>query len=267
MAESALPANAGKNPGPLRSQSRLAVHTRYAQRLIDGRGEANKPPILGLLAFGRRMRQIWLSAEHDDPYADWYLYQIEGLVDITRQLIQDHRRQLQGLLENIPKTVHIAVSESLEPVEVELAFANPYGYMGAYLVADFDELARLVFTARHAGCIDRKFAEAMLFKSASAVRRTFQKSAEWRYTGVTRTDIKANSPLAQKAIEAMRIVPLEHLQGDVRARCAPIIRSTALNPLGEEADDSLKLQSGMGRTERTDDRTLGDFGILELRRA
>ncbi len=66
-----------ESPGKLRSEAKIVIQTRQAQKLVKGRERREGvQPIIGMLSFGRRMKQLWLSAQHDDPYADWYLLQI-----------------------------------------------------------------------------------------------------------------------------------------------------------------------------------------------
>jgi integrating conjugative element protein (TIGR03761 family) len=220
------------SPGPLRSHSRLTIHTRQAQRLIEGRAEANRPPILGLLSFGKRMRSVWLSASHDDPYADWFLLRIETEIEQTRKLLEAQVKVLTDLLAGIAG-VQIDVAVSMEPIEVELSFANPFGYIGAFLVADYDELCRRVFTARHFGLIDRVYADKLLHNCGNALRRTFQYSAGWRFTGVTRDDMRHGTETSKQAIEFMGELPEPQLNASVRAKCSPMIRSGAIETAGE----------------------------------
>jgi len=223
MTEPPLITRKTKTPGPLRSNSHLVIHTRQAQRLVEGRSEPGKPPIFGMLSFGRKMRSVWLSSEHDDPYADWYLLQVEAAIGESHSLLQQNIRDLCSRISATP-SVHIDISISGEPITVPLAFANPYGYMGAYLVADFDELARLVLTARHVGLIDRKYAETLLQTCATTVRRSFHKSTQWQYSGVTRDDVRSGTAVAKKAADLMGPLPAEYLSLAVRAKCAPAIR-------------------------------------------
>ena len=156
------PKSPREQPGGLRSETSMTLQTRQAQKLVLGRKRSKDvEPIIGLLDFGRRMKLIWLSAEADDPYADWFLLKIEASLQEARQLVQDKSSWLDNILNDL-EGFDIKMASSLQPIHVPIYFQNPYGYMGAYLVADYDALARSVFTARHIGLIDRHTAEKIL---------------------------------------------------------------------------------------------------------
>ncbi|MGY6275028.1 PFL_4669 family integrating conjugative element protein [Methylomonas sp. MgM2] len=213
-----------EQPGDLRSVTRMTIQTRQAQKLVVGRKSADHvEPIIGLLDFGRRMKLIWLSAEADDPFADWFLVKIEESLTESQALIQaktdwldERMREIQGF--------EIQVAQSLQPLQVPIYFQNPYGYMGAYLIADYDALARSVFTARHIALIDRAVAEQLLQVTGKAIRRTFNLASQWKFTGVTREDVLAQSANALKAIGLLGECPEPILSKTHRAKISPLIR-------------------------------------------
>lgn len=220
-----VPRTLFEQPGGLRNETRMTIQTRQAQKLVVGRKRSQQvEPIIGLLDFGRRMKLIWLSAEADDPFADWYLLKIEQSLNDSKTLIQEKSRWLTERLAQLDG-FDIQIAESLQPLQVPIFFQNPYGYMGAYLVADFDALARAVFTARHIGLIDRKLSEQLLQATGKAIRRTFTLASQWKFTGITRDDIKPNNPIAQRAIASFGPCPESILTASQRATIAPEIRS------------------------------------------
>ncbi|MFA7254431.1 MAG: AcaB family transcriptional regulator, partial [Patescibacteria group bacterium] len=103
-------------------------------------------------------------------------------------------------------------------------FQNPYGYMGAYLIADYDALARSVFTARHIALIDRAVAEQLLQVTGKAIRRTFNLASQWKFTGVTREDVLAQNPNALKAIGFLGECPEPIVSKTKRAKISPAIK-------------------------------------------
>ena len=143
------------SPGTLRGDARLAIQTKQAQRLVHGRRHSNDTPgIIGLVQFGNLMRRIWTAAGADDPYADWALLRVHEALDAGRTIIAALNAKVETLLQ-ARTGVSIQIAHSLQPIDVPLQFANPYGYMGAYLIADFDTLVRGVLTARHVGLLAR----------------------------------------------------------------------------------------------------------------
>lgn len=219
------PAAPRETPGALRSQACLNIQTRHAQKLVDGRSKSeNVPGIVGMLTFGRRMRELWLAAQADDPFADWFLIRIEAAIDTAKDYIDEKTALLTRTLDAMAG-VRIDLASSAQPVQVPLQFSNPYGYMGAYLVAGYDELARLALTARHFGLLDRDRTAEILNGAGRAIRRTFQLSMEWRNTGVTRAALRAGNEPAQAARQRMGEPPPEVVEALQRARYAPEIRA------------------------------------------
>ena len=214
-----------EQPGGLRSQTRMTIQTRQAQKLVVGRKRSPQvEPIIGLLDFGRRMKLIWLSAEADDPFADWFLVRIEQSLEKSKALIREKTAWLNTRMAEL-QGFDIQVANSLQPLHVPIFFQNPYGYMGAYLIADYDDLARSVFTARHIALIDRALAEQLLQATGKAIRRTFNLASQWKFTGVTREDMWAENPNAVRAVETFGECPKPVLSGKQRAAMAPEIRA------------------------------------------
>ena len=211
-------------PGGLRNNTRMMIQTRQAQKLVTGRKRTREASaIIGLMDFGRRMKLLWLSAEADDPYADWYLLQIENSIKEARILINEKKSWLDDVL-NTMDGIEVEIAQSLKPINISIYFQNPMGYMGAYLVKDYDSLACSVFTARHIGLVDRATAESIIHITGKAIRRTFTLVSLWKFTGVTREDLKQNNQSSVRALETFGECPEDVVSKKARARAAPAIR-------------------------------------------
>ena len=220
-------ATAAERPGTLRGEASLLIQTRQAQRLVYGRRHSqDQAGIIGLVRFGMLMKRIWSAAMQDDPYADWFLLQVHEALEAGRALTQELKTHADALLAGVGG-VQIAVAHSLKPVRVPLQFANPYGYMGAYVIADYDELVCAVLTARHVGLLPRNEAERILLRGGRAIRRAFLIPTQWTHCAVSRDDLCHNTPRARAAREAMGDLPQEVLEGARRAGHAPAIRQAA----------------------------------------
>jgi len=214
----------GEQPGGLRSETRMTIQTRQAQKIVVGRRRGKDiQPIIGLLDFGRRMKLLWLSAQADDPYADWYLLRIEQSINEAKTVIVEKKQWLDDVL-NAMEGFDVGIAHSLEPIQVSIVFQNPYGYMGAYLVFDYDALCCSVFTASHIGLIDRKMANSIMNAAGKSIRRTFDLVAKWKFTGVTREDIDLKTPIGIRAIETYGECPEPILSKTKRATISPEIR-------------------------------------------
>ena len=220
----AVPRTIGEQPGGLRSETRMTIQTRQAQKIVVGRRRGKDiQPIIGLLDFGRRMKLLWLSAQADDPYADWYLLRIEQSINEAKAVMVEKKQWLDEVL-NAMEGFDVGIAHSLEPIQVSIVFQNPYGYMGAYLVSDYDALCCSVFTASHIGLIDRKMANSIMTAAGKSIRRTFDLVAQWKFTGVTREDIQIKTPIGTRAIETYGECPEPILSKTKRATISPEIR-------------------------------------------
>ena len=218
------PRTIGEQPGGLRSETRMTIQTRQAQKIVVGRRSGKGvQQIIGLLNFGRRMKLLWLSAQADDPYADWYLLRIEDAINEAKVVIREKKQWLDKVLNSM-EGFDVGIAHSLEPIQVSIVFQNPYGYMGAYLVADYDALCCSVFTASHIGLIDRKTANNIMSAAGKSLRRTFDLVAQWKFTGVTREDIQVKNPSGIRAIETYGECPEPVLAKTKRATISPEIR-------------------------------------------
>lgn len=220
------------SPGPLRGGFKLTIHTREALKLVEGRPVKKHDPlerpqkaeyIMGLKSFGQRMSGIWIAAQYDDPYADWYLLQVEETLAEAKAILTDKKQQLRQLLDS-NDSVKINLSHSINPIEMELNFGNPYGYHGALLVAEFDAMACAVMTAWHVGFIDRTPKRDLIISSVRRIRRAFLLSTRWQFTGATRDSINDGKMISDDARRKMGELPEDLLSGKLRAKLAPEIR-------------------------------------------
>lgn len=221
---------AAAKPGMLRGEATLDIQTRQAQRLVYGRRKTeDKEHIVGLVRYGMNMKRIWTSAGRDDPYADWILLQTESALTEARDKINSVRQETEQQLATVSIGIHIDVAHSIEPVHVPLQFANAYGYMGAYLIADYDQLVRTILTARHVGLMTGDQSTQTLYHTSRMVRRSFAFSSQWKFSLVTRADIRNKTPMAAKAKELMPKIklPSEVIEGSLRAKIAPDIVKTS----------------------------------------
>jgi integrating conjugative element protein (TIGR03761 family) len=227
-------------PGALLSDgdSSIDLHTLQAQRLIEGRPAdraAGRRPIIGLAGFVRTVSQIRRSAEYDDPYAMWALIRLDDEDDRTRKMLQTRRQEMRLLLNSMEEdgvTFKPLVSSS--PIWVPLQFGNnPHAYRAATLLKTYDGLVRLILGAERYGLMDREFARTILFGAARAMRRYFGfPAAAWRYTGITRSELRADSDQAKRVVavyQGIRLrtdLPPDVLAGTRRSRFGPLVRSS-----------------------------------------
>ncbi len=184
-----------------------ALQTRQAQALCLGRKrqEGGKAVITGLDDFTRAIAQICNAAAADDPYADLALLKIEAAFADARAEL----RLMADLLEPSPGAAaglarfFSPLLRLLRPTSVPPPFANPYANLGTRLLADFDDLALAILSARQRALIG--------------------------HTGATRRDMREDTRLAQQARAAyahinIHGIPAGVLQGTERGAHAPPLR-------------------------------------------
>ncbi len=109
--------DAPASPGPLRGRATLAIQTRHAQRLINGRlPTEDKAFIPGLFHFAGAAGRIWQAAALDDPWADWFLLRLEDGLKTARQEVGCYREQVTDKLSQSATTLEVA--HSVHPIEV-----------------------------------------------------------------------------------------------------------------------------------------------------
>lgn len=254
----------GDRPGALRSQAIMEIQTRQAQRLVYGRRpEGDKPTIVGLLRFATMLRPMWTGAAADDPYADWWLVQVERELLQGREHLEALREHVDRLLKSAP-AVDVKVAQSLEPVRVDLNFSSPYAFMGAYLLADYDALVRAILTGRHVGLLDRNTAEKLLHEGGRAVRRAYSVAQGYRYLAVTREDVRQGTAKGRRAKEMLGELPQEVLEGGLRAAHAPDIRHREEKRGTEPVDGAADPAGGEGPGEEGGEEEDSTAGLRQL---
>jgi integrating conjugative element protein (TIGR03761 family) len=224
-------------PGALRGSATMTIETRQAQRLVYGRSKSeSQAPIIGLTRFALTMKRIWTAAMVNDPYADYYLLHVHEAIEDARTLINELNAAIHARLAGIGKKIQIEISHSVEPIKIPLSFANTYGYLGAYLISDYDDLVCGVLTARHMALVTRDEGERAIARGGQAIRRVFFCPSGWKHLAITRDDVRQGNQRAQKATEAMGELPAEVLSAARRAPNAPSIRAASGNACSEQSD-------------------------------
>lgn len=178
---------------------------------------------------GFSLRELAVEASERETVLWWILAALSGTGDFDAAP-KEHTCVYDPAAFAWHFLFRIELAASVDPIQVPVMFAHPYGFLGAYLLADYDELVRTALTARHVGLMDRDQVWRVLLTVGRAVRRTFNLPVTaWRYTGVTRTNLRARDVLAQRVEAVYAAVgipapPADVLQGARRGQHAPVIR-------------------------------------------
>ena len=212
----------------LRGGVMIRLHTHHASRLWSGRRQdksTGREAIKSFPHFGGLLRTLTQAATQDDPWADWWLMRVQDHIDDGRSKLKQLLDAVEAFMQNqLPDEVSYMNAMSSKPLEIEVRFDSPLAYQAAYLLADFDKLARHVQMARHYGLIAREQTEQLLNQGAKVIRSILSRVDDWKFTGATRDDVAANNPKAIAAREKMGDCPQEILAGEKRSRYAPPLR-------------------------------------------
>jgi integrating conjugative element protein (TIGR03761 family) len=241
------PSRSTPQAGSLRNQASLVIQTRQAQFLLEGR--AGSRGILGLMRFSHIVGDVWRAAQQDDPYADWMLLRVEEAVEKGRAFIAEKNRALGKSLNSLG-ALRIELANSRQPAIVELGFGTPFGFMGAYLLSDFDELARSALSAQHCALLDRDRAALLIRAGGNAVRRVYQLPTVWKRTGLTREAVRQGTDAAVNAAQLMGKLPDEVLALKRRSKYAPAIVRAAEGQGGAVQPGTRQASGAKGKAEK-----------------
>ncbi len=198
-----------RSPFRLNGDIKLTLHTRLSQSLLDGRWQYGH---LGLWQFALKIRDLWEGHRADDPYADWYFMKIYEKIHSIHKEIHELENYYQQKLSEF-RGFYIHIFENPYPRELSLKFANPFSYLSASLLPEFDYISRQAYTLRHIG----KLLESknLPIKIAFNIRQLFSIPMGWKRMA-TREDMRVNNVLAQEAIKKMGVMPAEVLSKEIK---------------------------------------------------
>lgn len=223
-----------ERPGALKTRADMTIQTSWAQRLVYGKplrseggrkaGPTHTSP--GLLPFAARMGVIWAAAKADDPYADWWLIQVDEALGNARRDVAACQERAGRWLEGVNAAIRVKASESHRPVVLPLDFSTPYGFQGAFLVAEFDSLVCAAMSAAHLGIVPVGEVHALLEGGAHRLRSAFDVPRRWVHCAITRADVRQQTQRGALACSKMGALPELILQGEWRAALAPPLPSS-----------------------------------------
>jgi integrating conjugative element protein (TIGR03761 family) len=208
--------------GALRGEVWLTVQTYQAQSLIRGRRATDgKPAIIGLIGFADQLKSIWQAIRGDDPYADWWLLNVEQGLTETRS----HLRHLQQRLDEIialTASLEFTVAQSTRPQRVSLQFANPYAFRAAQLLGEYDRLMCTDLTFHHLGLDMPGDLVDLVARSGRRLRHVFALPQGYHNLDVCRRDVIEETPQFAKARARMGDIPDDILKGDRLPALRPV---------------------------------------------
>lgn len=222
--------------GALRSSITLTLHTFHAARIWRGRAAgAGVRPVMGMVGYIGVTNQLKQAAADDDPYADLAILKIEERIQHTRAALNDLNQQLETIQQAVPGQIAIGDNLNLHPVTLPLFVASPLGFLGVYLLTDYDVLARRTLLAHHTALIGQRDMAYLLDRGAHLLRGLFVTAHRCKPSGLRRAYFRVESPQAQAISARFGPLPADILSGERRSQYAPaILRGQAIEgPRGE----------------------------------
>ncbi|OLU25475.1 integrating conjugative element protein [Pseudomonas sp. PA15(2017)] len=216
------------NLGSLRSAMSITMHTHRAAWLWFGRRKNQDNPqnshaIIGMPRFIMIMDQMKNASAQNDPYADHWLIRMEERLEKARETISSLQDHVDHLLSQVPPAISIEDNINIQPIKLPLYIGCQLGFIGIYMLTEYDTLARRVLLSHHVGMIGRKQMEQWLDQGAHEIRSCYGLAQQYRHAGVTRDDMAANNARAREALEKFGPLPQGVLDGTLRSNYAPAL--------------------------------------------
>jgi len=219
----------GLQIGALRSHIRMTIHTYHALRMWKGRRPSGKlPGIIGLSGYLLMTNRMIRGSALDDPYSDLWMLRVEEKINDVKAHLTILMDQATTAFESVPATLNLGENLNMQPADLTVFASSPLGFLGIYLVADYDELVRKTILAHHTALIDRPTMMHWLDDGGHHLRSLFTLVQFYRYSGAKRDDFAANNAVARSALEKFGPLPQDILEGTRRSRYAPAIRRDQL---------------------------------------
>lgn len=172
----------------------IVLQTALAQRLIHGTWQYHR---MGLKQFDQAMRQLWLGAKGNDPYADWFLLKTYDAYRRAQKTFQNMEQQCKTILQNL-RGFEVTVCSNDQPQKYTLSFKTPFGNMGATLLSDLDYLLCSMVTVKRLG-LAHQLQALSVQHLVDTLQTVFETPRAWRHSNLTRDDLLAGT---EKALAA-----------------------------------------------------------------
>ncbi|NOT67143.1 MAG: TIGR03761 family integrating conjugative element protein [Methylophilaceae bacterium] len=196
----------------------MDIHTREAYRIFIGRAREESPGRYGITS-GKRvaaiLRSIWNLSASDNPYADWMLVQVyEKMDELRQQMNVAIKHHEEAIAKEQSRGLRVSILKSRAPVEVELGFRSPYGYMIVDLTLDFDYFTRVIKTLVQKNRLSDTEGHEEIRKHTKAIRALFESTLPYQkyllreeLRGLCRADfLPSASDIGRKRVEAARAI-------------------------------------------------------------
>jgi len=220
-----------KKSNSIRAERELILHTELANRMFDGRhGRArcdrnsrDKCRIVGLRLFASRARTIWHDARDGNPFAHWWLIQIERILSEAGKELRVTTEEYERLLKT-QSFLEIRKLGASKPHHRRVSFHSPLAYDAARLIVQLDQLLLLLIECTRQNLIGVKEKITIGRAAARCILQVFNLGLRYKHYDISFKDIALPTAWVPRAVEEMGPIPPEVINGSLRAQCAPVPR-------------------------------------------
>lgn len=217
--------------GVLRSNFELTIHSKEAQKLIEGRViEKNsehdkKYTINSLELYSKRLNTIWHRVKNDDPYAEMLLIEIERRLERAKNKVNNATKDAELMLTKSPPGISISVSSSIKPIKISLNDTKYYtihAKLAAVLIADFDFLIRKLKSCIEIGQLTKSQYKKRIERLSTVIRGVLIAPSAYNNMNIDRKDILQATEKGKVAIEKFGLVPMNMLNNQQHSEFGPV---------------------------------------------
>lgn len=201
-----------KEPGAIKSDASLKLHTKEALKIFMGRKEdkaSGVHHIPGMSVYAKLLRVIWGSCLAGNPFAKWWIQKVETKLKETENDLAAYLKEINEQHDIVAGRLNIAKSLSVKPVKVELNFATPYTYKIVYCLVMLDEITARLITLRHMALISPKDFDKGIRDCRGSINRVLNEIGGFKPLEVTLNDVRDRSESYLEAVEQMGELPEE----------------------------------------------------------
>lgn len=207
----------------------LYLHSYQARGLIAGRPydrKTKKHAIPGLTAFAKTARRAWRGAAFNDPWADEWLLKAEARLIDGKKRIEACMNEVEAVFKQLPSNVKATKALVDDPEKIDLRFATPHSYQASYLLAEFDSLASLIFTARHIGLVNAAQASNWYDRGRKANLALYWLAGRYEFTGVSRKDVAEKNAKYEQTVAKRGEIDADILSRKLQPEHMPPVRNS-----------------------------------------
>jgi integrating conjugative element protein (TIGR03761 family) len=157
----------------------MVLHTMEAMRIYLGVSAAknvgSQYGVPGGVRAATALRLLFLLSQHDNPYAEWRLCEIDRRMDEIGKMITSTENKYRGLLDaKKVQGLNYSIVASEKTATVRLGYRSPYGYAVTNRIVEFDYCVRVLKSAERRALATREQVRQALNRIKHAMRSMFE---------------------------------------------------------------------------------------------